>query len=185
MRLCITLLCNMSDMPLPDPDQMVTKTVLHASRCKCDALHQASICTTICALQDCSSTSQAHVQSSHAGYAPSHGFCQCTSHLMAVQASKVSRDGMLANIHFFRVRDYTEQASMVLHNTPCYMLIHDMLPVLVRWQMLACCCCSLLLAKLSTFQQDAWLTVQCALQLAVTQLLPSFIASHPEVSLVL
>ncbi len=49
---------------------------------------------------------------------------------MAVQASKVSRDGMLANIHFFRVRDYTEQASMVLHNTPCYMLIHDMLPAL-------------------------------------------------------
>ncbi|DBA87454.1 TPA: hypothetical protein ACH3X1_004493 [Trebouxia sp. C0004] len=47
-------------------------------------------------------------------------------------ASKVSRDGMLANIHFFRVRDYTEQASM----------------------------------------------------LAVTQMLPSFIAKHPEVKLI-
>lgn len=44
-------------------------------------------------------------------------------------ASKVSRDGMLANIHFFRVRDYTEQ-------------------------------------------------------LAVTQMLPSFIANHPEVKLI-
>ena len=104
---------------------------------------------------------------------------------MAVQASKVSRDGMLANIHFFRVRDFTEQASMVLHKKPCYMLIHDMLPAPVMGQMLACCCCSLLLANFSIFQQDAWLTVQCVLQLAVTQMLPSFIANHPEVSLVL
>ena len=39
--------------------------------------------------------------------------------------------------------------------------------------------------KLKHFQQDAWLTVQRALQLAVTQMLPSFIANHPEVSLVL
>jgi len=37
--------------------------------------------------------------------------------------------------------------------------------------------------KLKHFQQDAWLTVQRALQLAVTQMLPSFIAKHPEVSL--
>ncbi len=28
-----------------------------------------------------------------------------------MQASEISRDDMLANIHFFRVRDYTEQAS--------------------------------------------------------------------------
>jgi len=39
--------------------------------------------------------------------------------------------------------------------------------------------------KLKHFQQDAWLTVQRALQLAVTQMLPSFIAKHPEVSLIL
>ncbi len=39
--------------------------------------------------------------------------------------------------------------------------------------------------KLQHVQQDAWLTVQSALQLAVTQMLPSFVAAHPEVSLFL
>ena len=32
-----------------------------------------------------------------------------------VQVSEISRDSMLANIHFFRVRDYTEQASRCQH----------------------------------------------------------------------
>ena len=44
---------------------------------------------------------------------------------------------------------------------------------------------SIATCNLQHFQQDAWLIVQCALQLAVTQMLPSFIANHPEVSLVL
>lgn len=56
---------------------------------------------------------------------------------MAVQASKVSRDGMLANIHFFRVRDYTEQASIPTCVPPCYILIHDILPAPDMGQMLA------------------------------------------------
>ena len=31
-----------------------------------------------------------------------------------LQASQLSRDQMLANIHYFRVRDYTEQVMMLL-----------------------------------------------------------------------
>ena len=131
-KVCIMLLCNMSDMPLPDQNKIVAKSELNVSRCSSPGI----LGTTVCPLQECS-TSQAHVQSSHAGYAPSSGFCQYTSHLMALQAGKVSRDGMLANIHFFRVRHYTEQASMVLRVTQRCMLIHDMLPAPAMGQMLA------------------------------------------------
>ena len=83
---------------------------------------------------------------------------------MAVQASKVSRDGMLANIHFFRVRDYTEQASMVLLNTPCYVLIHDMLPAPVMENvgmllLFVATCTALQFQHLSAGCLAPWLTV--------------------------
>ena len=39
--------------------------------------------------------------------------------VVTVQASKVTRDSMLANIHFFRARDYTEQAGISVTRHTC------------------------------------------------------------------
>ena len=57
------LLCNMSDMPVPDQNRTVAKSELNVSRCSSPGY----LGTTVCPLQECS-TSPAHVQSSHAEY---------------------------------------------------------------------------------------------------------------------